>query len=158
MTKSGPVTSTEESMIRLSPEGISVHMRIPAERGYIGNAVFTLQEICEHLDIGKFMFRIMLVLEEALLNAVEHAYVEKGGIVDLQFSVGNDEFTVVVEDFGCGIPVHSEQIPETHEGILCDRGRGLTIVKALPNKATVETTAGKGTKATMLFFMKECYA
>jgi len=147
----------EECGMTLSAERISVHMRIPAERVYVANAVITLREICGHLDVSSFKAnRIVLALEEALLNAIEHAYIEGGGVVDLQFSVEGPEFTVIVEDFGGGmksIPVEDGG-DDSFDAILADRGRGLKILRGIPDHAELESPPGRGTRATMLFYLQ----
>jgi len=127
-------------------------MRIPAERLYLNNAILTLREICDHLDVrSERACQIVLSLEEALLNAIEHAYVGETGLIDLQFSVEGSEFIVVVEDYGCGISRQKELDLLTNEEILCDRGRGLFILNGMPDKTILQTNIGKGTRATMLF-------
>lgn len=152
------VPPVEECGMTLSAERISVHMRIPAERVYVGNAVLTLREICEHLDVGSFKAnRIVLALEEALLNAIEHAYIEGGGVVDLQFAVEGPEFTVVVEDFGGGMktfPVEDAEDDDSFEAILADRGRGLRILRGITDHAELDSPPGRGTRATMLFYLQ----
>ena len=152
------IPPVEECGVTLSAERISVHMRIPAERVYLGNAVITLREICEHLDVGcSKTNRIILALEEALLNAIEHAYIEGGGIVDLQFSVEGPEFTVVVEDFGGGMksfPVEDPDSDDSVDAILADRGRGLRILRGISDHSELESPPGRGTRATMLFYLQ----
>jgi len=147
----------EESEVFLSREGVCVHMRIPAERDYLNNALMTLREICEHFSIslGRSQ-RIILAFEEALLNAMEHAYSAEGGLIDLEFSVEGSEFSIIVEDFGCGIPQNSQNPFSTEEEILRDRGRGLAILKHLPDKVIVESPSGRGTRTTMLFYLSNC--
>lgn len=151
------IDKTETSSLHLSSEGLSVHMRIPAEWLYLSNAVLTLKEICEHLDLPlPHANRIVLVLEEALMNAIEHAYQDDGGgLVDLQFTVQGTEFLVAVEDFGCGIPADLPEDLLTEDEILSDRGRGLMLVRGIADKALVQTTSQGGTRATMLFYLPE---
>ena len=142
----------------LSGDRIAIYMRIPAERAYIGNAVVSLREFCDHLDVGPDQAqRIIVALEEAVLNAIEYAYPENPGVVDLQFSVEGSEFTVVVEDFGRGLASLSHQedsAPDPEEGILDDRGRGLQILFGMCDQAEIHSPPGKGTRATMLFSLE----
>lgn len=149
------LTNGETSTLRLSPEGLSIHMRIPAERSYMKNAVLTVREICEHLNLTPDQAnRIVLALEEAILNAMEHAYdtPDCHGQIDLQFSVEGEEFLVVVEDFGRGIPNEKIAWEIDDCSILNDRGRGLSILRGLPDKSVVQAT-DRGTRATMLFYL-----
>ena len=152
------VPPAEECGMTLSGDRIAIHMRIPAERGYIGNAVVTLREFCDHLDIGSAKSqRIILALEEAILNAIEYAYPENPGVVDLQFSVEGSEFTLVVEDFGLGIGSLSPQegdAGDSDERILGDRGRGLQILFGMSDHTEIHSPSGKGTRAMMLFSLE----
>lgn len=143
--------SSETSTIRMSPEGLSVHIRIPAEPMYIANAVLTLREICDHLCLPEDRTsRAVLVLEEALMNSIEHAYTDEGGLIDLQFSIEGPEFVIVVEDFGNGM-VHEIDIDSLPASdLLFERGRGLCIMKGISDKAVVQSSS-RGTRATMLF-------
>jgi len=141
----------ESSTVSMSPEGLSVHMRIPAERMYMANAVLTLREICDHLCLSEERTnRVVLVLEEALMNSIEHAYNGDGGLVDLQFSIEGPEFVIVVEDFGNGM-VHDIDIDSLEASdLLFERGRGLCIMKGISDRAVVQSSS-RGTRATMLF-------
>ncbi len=128
-------------------------MRIPAERPYLRNALLTLREICDHLNVQPAQSnRITLALEEALLNAVEHAYNGHAheGQIDLQFTIEGDEFLVIVEDFGRGIsPEHA--VGYIHDDrILEDRGRGLCLLRGMSDRSVVQAT-DRGTRATMMF-------
>ncbi|RCK79695.1 MAG: hypothetical protein OZSIB_4167 [Candidatus Ozemobacter sibiricus] len=145
----------ETSTLRLSPEGLSIHMRIPAERPYLRNAILTLREICDHLNIDPARRnRIVLALEEALLNAVEHAYNGDGhlGQIDLQFTIEGDEFLVMVEDFGQGISPEQAMGYIHDDRILEDRGRGLCILRGMSDRSVVQATE-RGTRATMMFHL-----
>ncbi len=147
-----------ESEVMLSPDGLSVHIRIPADRGYLCNAVMTLKEICANISISDIRSnRIVLALEESLLNAIEHAYNGgETGLIDVLFSVDGSEFSMVVEDFGCGIPSGARNQFSNFDEILCDRGRGLEILHKIPDKIVVDSQTGSGTRATMLFHLENC--
>ncbi|HOY66261.1 MAG TPA: ATP-binding protein [Candidatus Ozemobacteraceae bacterium] len=147
-----PVEGSESSTVRISPEGLSVHMRIPAERIYLANATLTLREICDHLCLSdERTGRVVLAVEEALMNSIEHAYNGSGGQIDLQFSVEGTEFVIVVEDFGNGMAREREIDTLSGSDLLFERGRGMRIMKGISDKAVVQTSAGRGTRATMLF-------
>jgi anti-sigma regulatory factor (Ser/Thr protein kinase) len=130
-------------------------MRIPAERGYIGNALLTLREICEHLELANDKTtRILLAVEEALLNSMEFGYVDGQGWIDLQFSVEGNEFLVVIEDYGRGMENRDFHAFQTEDEILCDRGRGLCILRGMSDKSVFQTSLGGGTRVTMLFYLQ----
>lgn len=144
----------ETATLSLSPEGLFVRLRISANRKNIQNALAIVQEICNHLHIEPpRSTRIILAVEEALLNAIEHAYdiTENCKPIDIQFKTDGNEFHITVEDYGHGI-IKGEYliglIPDSH--ILDDRGRGLCLLIGLSDRYNIESTS-KGTRATMTF-------
>ena len=144
----------EESSISLSSDRLSVTMRIPAEMAYIGNASLTLRGICDHVALAaERANRIVLAMEEALVNAIEHAYDGEGGVIDLEFSVEEAELKLIIEDFGCGLP---EVSAVCYDDILRDRGRGLVLIQEIPDDVTIDSVKGKGTKTSMLFSLANC--
>ncbi|HMD01818.1 MAG TPA: ATP-binding protein [Candidatus Baltobacteraceae bacterium] len=72
---------------------------------------------------------IVLAAGEAAGNAIEHAYREKCGDVNLHASVANERLTVEVRDFGTW---RLDGDPE--------RGRGLGIMRALVDHVAIEST------------------
>ncbi len=75
-------------------------MRIPAERCYLGNAMLTLDGICEHFSVcNESRDRIRLALENALNSSIELSYEKASGLFDLKFSVFRDKLQITVEDF-----------------------------------------------------------
>ena len=146
------IHSAESNRVQMSPEGIVIHMRIPADVAYVANAMLTLREICEHLECcAQACFRALLVLDEAVRNAIEHAYLDDSGWVDLQFTVEGSELEIVVEDYGCGIDSETQYGSIADEDVLCERGRGMLLILGIPDQATVVGKPDGGTRLTMLF-------
>lgn len=156
MSLAATVKQTESSSMTLSSEGISVSMRIPAEESYISNTLLTVREICDYLCISSDRTsRIVLSLEEALMNAIEHAYSTNDGLIDLNFLVEGDDFVVTVEDYGRGLNFESD-LSSYHQGIsegqaLQDRGRGISIIRGVSDDFQLDALDGHGTKVTMMF-------
>lgn len=79
---------------------LSLHMRIPADRCYLGNAILTLEGICEHFCVSESSKqRIKVALESALEGSIELSYQKASGLFDLKFSVFKDKLQITVEDF-----------------------------------------------------------
>jgi serine/threonine-protein kinase RsbW len=80
---------------------------------------------------------ITLAVNEALANAVEHAYanMDEQGEVDVhaQFDVRNGDLAVVIRDHGTWRPPE----PDPHHL----RGRGIPLIRALSSASTIETDA-----------------
>jgi serine/threonine-protein kinase RsbW len=148
----------EQSEVTFSPDLLKVSIRIPSEREYVHSAMLTLRGIGEHLAIeAARISRMSLALEEALLNTIEHAYLNGDGMIDVEFSVDSDEFALVVQDYGRGISSGAETRLETEEDILQDRGRGLHLVRGLPDRVFIGRNGqGLGTRTVMLFSLLGC--
>ena len=79
---------------------LSLHMRIPADRCYLANALLTLEGICEHYNVEEAARdRIKIALETALTGSIELLYDNAQGLFDLKFSVFKDKLQITVEDF-----------------------------------------------------------
>ncbi len=79
---------------------LSLHMRIPADRCYLPNAMLTLDGICEHYNVEEAARdRIKVALETALVGSIELLYANAQGLFDLKFSVFKDKLQITVEDF-----------------------------------------------------------
>jgi hypothetical protein len=79
---------------------LSLHMRIPADRCYLPNALLTLDGICEHYNVEEAARdRIKVALETALTGSIELLYLKAQGLFDLKFSVFKDKLQITVEDF-----------------------------------------------------------
>ncbi|WP_068279016.1 ATP-binding protein [Aldersonia kunmingensis] len=80
---------------------------------------------------------LTLAVNEALANAVEHAYAgaSKHGEVDLhaQFDIRSGDLVVVIRDHG----IWRSPEPDPHHL----RGRGIPLIRALASASTIETDA-----------------
>lgn len=79
---------------------LSLHMRLPAEKCYLANAMLTLEGICEHFSVSEASrIRALNALEVALTGSIELTYKDTAGLFDLKFSVFKDKLQITVEDF-----------------------------------------------------------
>ncbi len=87
-------------MTNARQDELSLHMRIPADRCYLGNALLTLDGICDHFSVSDdSRGRIRSALETALIGSIELSYQKASGLFDLKFSVFKDKLQITVEDF-----------------------------------------------------------
>ncbi len=144
---------SEESSIYLSQDSIQVFLRLPADGVYLANALQTLREICEQVEMPEERARrVQLAVEEALLNSFEHAYRDRSdGFVETQFIIESGEFIVVIEDFGTGFNSTEYDAPSEPEQILADRGRGHLLMRAMADNMVLDSAPGRGTRTTLRF-------
>lgn len=87
-------------MLNQRKDELSLHMRIPADRCYMPNAILTLEGICEHFSVAdQSIDRIKKALESALESSIDLSYGDAVGLFDLKFSVFKDKLQITVEDF-----------------------------------------------------------
>jgi anti-sigma regulatory factor (Ser/Thr protein kinase) len=88
---------------------------------------------------------VLLAVNEALANAVEHAYAGTSGNVDLtvRYDVGRDVLTATVEDYGHWRPPDNT-VDQRHSR----RGRGLVLMRALAEDTAIESTE-RGTRVSL---------
>lgn len=79
---------------------LSLHMRIPADRCYLSNAILTLDGICDHFCFTESSRdRIKKALDTALSKSIEYSYGKFDGLFDLHFSIYKDKLMIAVEDY-----------------------------------------------------------
>ena len=79
---------------------LSLHMRLPAEKCYLANAILTLEGICDHFSVSDTSrSRALSALETALTGSIDLSYQDTPGLFDLKFSVFKDKLQITVEDF-----------------------------------------------------------
>lgn len=94
---------------------------------------------------------IKVAVSEAVSNSVIHGYQLQGGVVEVEASYAENVLTIVIEDFGQGIP-DIEQARETgYTSIPEERmGLGFTFMYEYMDEVFVASEIAKGTKVTMV--------
>ncbi|MCD6309214.1 MAG: ATP-binding protein [Candidatus Eremiobacteraeota bacterium] len=91
---------------------------------------------------------IKAAVGEAVDNAIEHGYSDKG--IQIHYNIDEREFRVVIVDFGKGFdPVGiGEEMPD----LLAERGRGIFLMKNLVDKVEIISGEGQGTTVVLSNF------
>jgi anti-sigma regulatory factor (Ser/Thr protein kinase) len=89
---------------------------------------------------GSMAHDIVLAVDEACTNAIEHAYTGTAGSIDISVALADNEITVRVADSGAW------QEPQEKRS----RGRGLRIIQALSDRLELDRSAS-GTTVRMSF-------
>ena len=88
------------AMLKCRKDELSLHLRIPADRCYLGNALLTLEGICDHFSVrDDSRNHIKNALESALTKLIDLSYQKNCGLFDLKFSMFKDKLQITVEDF-----------------------------------------------------------
>jgi anti-sigma regulatory factor (Ser/Thr protein kinase) len=92
---------------------------------------------------------VLLAVNEALANAVEHAYAGTSGNVDLtaSYDVAHDTLTATVEDYGHWRPPNATADPRFSR-----RGRGLVLMRALAEDTAIESSE-TGTRVSLTWHL-----
>lgn len=98
-----------------------------------------------------FMADVKTAVSEAVTNAIVHGYREKQGNVILELTETDGIFTVVVQDYGCGIedvekamqPLYTTHADEERSGM------GFTVMQMFMDTVDVVSEKNKGTRIVM---------
>ena len=94
---------------------------------------------------------IKTAVSDAVTNSIIHGCEEKGGTIELEAVIDGNELTVVVRDFGKGIP----DIPKAMEPLFSTgkdkerSGMGFTFMEVFMDDLKVESVVSEGTTVTM---------
>ena len=124
-------------------------LRLPADPASLAPVRHLLADAIERRGWGRDdIWRVVLAVQEALVNAVEHGSVE-GAPIEVRLSVGRDRACVRLRDRGrpgvpspCG-PAVAPPAAQTH-------GRGRLIMASLAD-AVDSRPAGSGTRVELAF-------
>ena len=94
---------------------------------------------------GSDLIDIHIAVTEACNNVVQHAYEGEEGPLDVVVELALNAITVVVRDWGMGIPPHSGTAHEAGPAI------GLTAICALAHRLALRCPADGGTEVRMEF-------
>ena len=94
---------------------------------------------------------IRVAVSEAVSNAIIHGYENRADeIVELIFTMENDQLTVAVHDDGIGIENIEEAMEPHFSGTEGRMGLGFAFMHSFMDKVDVESTPGHGTTVTMV--------
>ncbi len=96
---------------------------------------------------GSDLIDIHTAVTEACNNVVQHAYGGDEGPLEVVVELAPGAVTVVVRDWGVGIPAHGASAHEAGLGI------GLTAIQALTHRLDLRRPADGGTEVSMEFAM-----
>ena len=91
-----------------------------------------LKGITKHRPLNdECSFNVSLVINELLVNCFEHAKPSKQSPVIFKAGIKNGTLVITVTDRGAGFEYEKTCASVTADSLLRERGRGLTLVRAL---------------------------
>ncbi|MDD2717901.1 MAG: response regulator [Candidatus Wallbacteria bacterium] len=89
------------------------------------------------------MFELKLLIDELLVNAIEHGYDGKSGKIWFTLVVRENRIEVIVTDEGKGFHFQKAELPKD---IFSMGGRGLFLAEKIGDEFHLDTAPGKGTE------------
>jgi serine/threonine-protein kinase RsbW len=114
-------------------------LTIPAKPEYISLCRLALSGLARVYPFGEeTLADLKLAITEAASNSVRHAYLDGGGVVEIDYTLEDDRLEVVVSDSGAGFDVEQR---DGDSGELTEGGLGIAIIKALADEFEVSSDA-----------------
>jgi anti-sigma regulatory factor (Ser/Thr protein kinase) len=115
----------------LVAEPTTFEIRIPADPGHLSSVRAHLRRWLDTARVGlDDRDQLVLACSEACANAIEHAYLGRGGEVQVRGTIDAGDVDIVVRDEGRWRPPRDD-----------DRGRGLIVMRACMDSVVVEQTS-----------------
>ena len=123
--------------------GRFVRLTIPAKAEYIMLGRLALTSLSRVRDLSdEELSDLKLALTEACTNAVQHAYGEGGGSVEITYELHPDRLAVEVSDAGSGFA--ADAATEADADALNEGGLGIAIIRALSDELEIGERPGGG--------------
>jgi len=132
-------------------EPIKVELTVPSISDYVGVARLTASGVANrmkftHEDIED----IKIAVSEACTNAVQYAYGDNIGKVNLTFSIYDTYLEIQVRDQGLGFNIETKKDPNAaSDPEKIGLGLGIVFMKSLMDTVDYQSSEGNGTVVTM---------
>jgi serine/threonine-protein kinase RsbW len=124
--------------------GAAVRLIIPAKAEYIMLGRLALTSLSRLRPLSpEQLSDLKLALTEACTNAVQHAYDDGDGVVEILYELHPDRLVVEVSDSGEGF-VTPDSPPDPEE--LSEGGLGIAIIRALSDEFEIGKRDGGGSR------------
>jgi len=123
--------------------GRLVRLTIPAKAEFIVLGRLALTSLARVQALSdEEVSDLKLALTEACTNAVQHAYSDDGGVVQIDYRLYPDRIVIEVSDSGGGFEP-PERAPSEDE-LLTEGGLGIAIIRALADELEIGDRPGGG--------------
>lgn len=131
-------------------EPIKVELSVPSLSDYVGVARLTASGVANrmkftHEDIED----IKIAVSEACTNAVQYAYGDNIGNINITFSIYDTHLEIKVKDQGQGFNIENKPTTATSDPEKIGLGLGIVFMKSLMDSVDYQSSEGNGTIVTM---------
>ncbi|MDD4527100.1 MAG: ATP-binding protein [Candidatus Margulisbacteria bacterium] len=128
----------------------NIKLTIPSMSDYVGVARLTASGIANrmkftHEDIED----IKIAVSEACTNAVQYAYGDSPGEIELAFSMFEDKLEIKISDSGKGFDVEADVKTKEDDPEKIGLGLGIVFMRSLMDHVDYDTSAN-GTTVTLV--------
>lgn len=132
-------------------EEVKIQLTIPSLSDYVGVARLTASGIANrmkftHEDIED----IKIAVSEACTNAVQYAYGDQLGQIELNFIIHNDNLEIRVKDNGKGFDVNATPDTKLTDPDKVGLGLGIVFMRSLMDRVDHYSNNGQGTEVVMV--------
>lgn len=96
---------------------------------------------------------LVLVVDEWVTNVVTHGYNDKGGEIELQIDVTNDQARICISDQGKPFDILSAEKPDLSPGVIPAGGVGIELIKRLVDELSYKQLPDDGNKTCFTKFL-----
>ncbi len=134
----------ETTRLDMSGNPEPLRLKVPSSSEYVLLARLVVSHVGQVAGFGpEEIYDLKLAVTEAATNVIRHAAVDS---FEIQYRALPGEVEVTVSDAGGGFEVN-ECAPPSEGG---DGGFGLSVIRNLVDEMVVDSTAGGGTRLTMI--------
>ncbi len=131
-------------------DSVTIKLTIPSLSDYVGVARLTASGIANrmkftHEDIED----IKIAVSEACTNAVQYAYGDSLGEIEMAFGIYDDKLEIVISDSGKGFDIESDVTTQEDDPEKIGLGLGIVFMRSLMDQVDYNTSE-TGTTVTLV--------
>ena len=126
------------------------HRRFNSNDLDLENSMCAIRDVLTNINIDETTrFDLEFSIMEILKNSVQHAYLEKTGLIDLKMQIVDSTLTITIRDYGIGINFSKNKAD------ISSRGRGYLIVEKAMDEVIVNKKES-GVEVVLIKRIKSC--
>ena len=136
-------------------EPLQIQLTIPCVSEFVGIVRLAVSGVATRMNFSiEEIEDIKIAVSEACTNAVQYAYDNRGGNINVVCTLYSDSLEILVRDVGKGFSLSEEMMnKKAASDPVPDKlglGLGMTFIKSLMDEADFKSELGKGTTVRMI--------